>query len=951
MNKRTAWALRGLVAVAVSVAIAFLVRRTLGPAGAPPRFDLGALPVIGPRIGPRPIELLWPRALWALAVVPYFGLIAGASLADLAPVQRWLGVLSRSALAALVVAAFSRPTSTEFSQRVATIVLVDVSESVPDETLADFRERLEGLLRARGDNPVRAITFARRPRVIDLPERLGPAERLPPFERHAAIPPPATNPPAPRADAGAPRAPVDRPGAATDLAAALSLSYGLFPAGHLRRVLVLSDGVQTDGDALAEVTRAQRFNARISVVPSRRGAPAEIAVRELRLPDRIRVNEPFEVRAMVFASRPSRVQFALQQGEAPNGEEPSRTVDLPRGESEVKFRSIVRVPGDVTYALTAQPAPGVADRFRENNRYVTTAVVPGRPAVLYIEGDPARAQYLRDALASGDFEVEVRPPSATPNSLRELERFDFVVLSDADAASVSVGSQQVLSQYVRQLGGGFLMAGGPRSFGLGGWGGTEVERLLPVRLEGERRRDQPSVALALVMDRSGSMQGLPLEMAKTAARRTAEILGPDDQIEVIGFDTEAVTVVRMQSARNRVRIANDISRLRPGGGTDIRPALDRAYQDLQVTRAVTKHVIVLTDGQAPSEGMRELIQNMVADGITVSSVGLGSGVDRALLENIGRLWGNGRTYITADPNALPQIFLRETQQVQRNAITEEPVQPRVAAQASFLRGIESASMPLLLAYVSTRARPAPAQVILETDDDQAEPLLARWRVGLGWSLAWTSDVKNRWAVEWIRWPRWREFWSQLVREHMRQRRRSELGLRAEIVAGAVRVAVDAITPEDRFDNGLESTLTIRGPQPGGTEETLPLRAVAPGRYEAEFPLDRYGAFALRAVHRREGRVVAESHGRVNNPYPREYAVLEPDIETLTGLARATGGRVDPSPAQLLDPQGERIPQTRPLWRFPVMAAVGLLLLDLLLRRVRIFDRGFKRGWTAPPAAR
>jgi Ca-activated chloride channel family protein len=98
------------------------------------------------------------------------------------------------------------------------------------------------------------------------------------------------------------------------------------------------------------------------------------------------------------------------------------------------------------------------------------------------------------------------------------------------------------------------------------------------------------------------------------------------------------------------------------------------------------------------------------------------------------------------------------------------------------------------------------------------------------------------------------------------------------------------------------------------------------------------------VHRREGRVVAESHGRINNPYPREYAALEPDRETLERLARATGGRIDPTPPQLFDPHGEKITEVQPLWRYPVMVAVGVLLLDLLLRRVRIFDRGFKRGW-------
>ena len=69
--------------------------------------------------------------------------------------------------------------------------------------------------------------------------------------------------------------------------------------------------------------------------------------------------------------------------------------------------------------------------------------------------------------------------------------------------------------------------------------------------------------------------------------------------------------------------------------------------------------------------------------------------------------------------------------------------------------------------------------------------LARWRVGLGWSMAWTSDVKNRWAVEWLRWPQFSRFWTQLVREHMRQRRRETLDMTAEVLDGEVRVSRDS----------------------------------------------------------------------------------------------------------------------------------------------------------------
>jgi Ca-activated chloride channel homolog len=863
----------------------------------------------------QPIELLRPQALYGLAVLPWFALFAAASLADLAPAQRVLSAVARSALLGLLLTALAQPTSTRRSARVCTVFLVDVSESVPDAAIEGFHRAVAEALALPGDHLARVVLFARRPVVLDLPARVDAAHPLPRFD---------------------PARVGSRTG--TDLAGALSLAYGLFPADALRRVVVLSDGVQTEGDALAEAHRAARFGVRVSVVPSRAPAPAEVAIRELRLPDRIRVDEPFEARVSVFSTTATRATVTLYQGEAVNGLDGARTVDLTPGVQEVRFRSVLRVPGDVTYAARVASAAG--DRFTENNRFATTATVPGRPTVLYVEGDAARAQWFRGALANGEFEVEVRGPSGIPQSTRELERFDFVVLSDVAAESVPSAAQDALTRYVRELGGGFLMAGGDHGFGLGGWQGTAVERLLPVRMESERRRDQPSLALALVIDRSGSMQGTPLLLAQSAALATARAMAPDDLLEVIAFDTVPERVVRMQAARNRGRIENELRRLRPGGGTAIFPAMDAAQQDLALTRAVTRHVILLTDGQGqPGEPaqLRVLVDAMSADGLTVSAVGLGPTVDRELLESLAH-HGRGRSYFTADAHNLPQIFLRETTEVSRNAAVEDPVQPRVVGSAGFLRELRGAP-PFLYGYVSTRAKPAPAQVLMATDS--GEPLLARWRVGLGWSLAWTSDLKNRWAVEWIRWPRWSAFWSQLVREHMRTHHQEELGMHAEVVDGEVRASVDAIRDDDRFENGLSSEMVLRGPWPESTEQRVAMRQVGPGRYEARLPLARYGAFSLRAVHRRDGRVVAESRGRVDYPYPREYAALEPDLGLLTALASATGGATDPTARAMFDAAGESLRHRAPVWRYPVMLAVAVMLLDLLLRRVRIFDRGFK----------
>ena len=883
--------------------------------------------------------LIAPTMLFALAVVPLLAWALRHSLADLPRLQRALSYALRSALIAALTLALARPTRTTESSKVSTVFLVDVSESVTQESLADARAIVQAAWRARGENDVRLVAFARHPRVV-------------PLDAESPTIPAIPRPPTP---AGA----VESAAAGTNLESALQLAYGLFPPGFLRRAVLLSDGAQTEGNLLAEASRAKRFGVRVSYFAYHRGVPAEVAVRSVTLPDRIEVGAPFFVRARLFATAPTKLHLRLRQGDSANALDPSRELDLPRGETEVELRSIVRVPGPVTYTVDVDPQG--PDRFRANNRFATSAIVPGRPAVLIVESDPSHATYLARALVAGEYEVEVRGPRELPTNVRDLERFDFVVLSDVPAEQVSLGQMDALQRYVRDLGGGFLMAGGEQGFGLGGWGGTAIEELLPVRMDAERRRDQPSLALALVIDKSGSMTGIKVELAKDAAKATAEILSAEDYLEVVGFDSQPVRIVRMQSAANRLRILTDIGRLAASGGTAIFPALDLAYQDLAVTRARIKHVILLTDGQTQETGLETLVQAMRAESITVSIVGLGTDVNRSLLQGLANL-GGGRAYFTVDPHNIPRIFTRETTTVARSNAVEEYFQPIVSGPADFLRGVDVGSAPFLHGYVATQAKPSPAQVILRSE--LGEPLLARWRVGLGWSLAWTSDVKNRWAVEWLRWPGFQPFWSQLVREHMRQRRRQTLDMRATIEEGQVHVEVDAIGQDDRFMDGLESQVTLTGPlgareprrpstQAAGASdaavpdesaqtETHALRQTAPGRYEARFPLARYGSFVLEAVHTRDGRPIAESRAQIANPYPREYATLEPDEALLSHTAELTGGDREPTPARLFAPRGEKVRHHEPLWPPLLYAALGLFVLDLLLRRVRLFDRGFRR---------
>jgi uncharacterized membrane protein len=852
------------------------------------------------------VELLRPRALVVLGALPLVFGALGASLVDLSRAQQAISAAVRALLLALVAVALARPSMLDARRTVATVVLVDVSDSISDRQLAAARKLVDEVRASRrGDDTLKLVAFAQHPRLVDLPDD-------------------KPTPPLPRLD-----------GAGSDLEAALQLAYGLYPPGTIKRALLVTDGNETSGDVAAEALAAGKRDVRVSFTTFPSVEDDEVMVRTVRVPTDVKIGAPFEVTAEVYASRPQEATLTLWRDEFINPREGKKTVQLAAGANTVRWKSEVLQPGFTTYKVVAAAK---RDHFAANNTAMASLVVQGKPRVLYVEGEPAADHYLAAALRKENIDVETRGAYGLPRNPRELARFDLVLVSDVAAALVGVDQMAALESYVRDLGGGFIMAGGENSFGSGGYSGSRIEKLLPVRFDIEKKRDQPQLAIVLCIDRSGSMTGEKIELAKDAAKATAELLGPEDLIGVTAFDSAAVPIVRLQRAANRVRIATDISRLSPGGGTNILPALREAYEELDPTPAKIKHVILLTDGQASYDGIAELVDEMSQHKITVSAVGVGAGADKTLLTMIAER-GGGRFYYTQDAQNIPKIFTKETTQVARSSLVEEAVGVHVAKHVELLDGVGIAEAPPLRGYVSTKPKPLSETILVS---DLGEPILSRWRVGLGQAVAFTSDVKNRWAVDWLRWPGYARFWAHTVRSTMRHTIGSFGGtggssyeLSVDVDPPRARVSVDAVSGDDKFVSGLETTLQVIDPDHPQKPVEVRLSESASGRYDGEFALDRYGAFLLRAVHRRDGVEVGESTGAVSLPYPREYLALPPDEGLLARVASLTGGQRNPAPAALWDPRGEQVPFHRELWPFLLWAACALLLVDVALRRVRL----------------
>jgi Ca-activated chloride channel family protein len=854
----------------------------------------------------RQVDLLAPQWLLLASVVPAFYLLRIVSLTDLSLTQQVVQATLRSMVVAGFAIALARPSWITEQSKVATVVLVDVSDSVSDKQLDAARKYVDSLAEAQSDGNLQLITFAEKAVVARAED--GGKKLSESIKRHSGQ------------------------GSGTDTQAAMQLAYGLYPEGYLPRMVIVSDGNQTVGDLAVEAYRSKELGVKVSWRTFDQDKTNEVRVVGLTAPEDLKVGQPFEVTAEVWSTQAQSVTLSLMQDEFANPLEGSKRVDLREGKNLVKFKSDAKRAGATTYKVALTKFE--KDTEKANNAAVTTAPVKGKPNILYVEGgmlrEPGSASYFQRALEHENMDVTVRGPAGLPSSAKEMEKFDLVVVSDVPAHLVGAGQMAALDSYIMS-GGGMIMAGGQDSFGSGGYQNTRMEQILPVRFDSEKIKEQPDIALALVIDRSGSMQGPKLEAAKESARVTAEVLSPNDFISVIAFDSEATVYVRPQRAANRMRISSDIARLTSGGGTNIFPGLKEAFEILQGINAKVKHVIVLSDGEAPTDGIAELVQDMRAARITVSCVGV-QGADRSLLSSIADA-GDGRLYMVEDIGSLPKIFMKETQEAQKSQLVEDLVHVRVAKRVEAIEGVSIESAPPLHGYVTTKPKPT-GEVILISD--LGEPILARWRYGAGTALAWTSDIKNRWSVDWIRWGAYPKFWAQVVRTSMRRKVYDSYDLTAKVADGRALVTVDAIDTGEKFVNELDTKLEVIDPASGKVTQTLPMAQTAAGRYTVDFPINKYGSYLLKAVHQRNGKTTAESMGSVALSYPLEYLRTTPNLDPMKHAAQVSGGLDQAEPAKIFDAGSESVSYTQDLWPFVLLGVVGIFLLDLYAKRVRLF---------------
>jgi Ca-activated chloride channel family protein len=843
-----------------------------------------------------PLELTQPWLLLGLLALLFLWWYNIHGLTDFSRWQRILSTVVRGLVVVLLVLALSGLTWYRSTKDVYVVFAVDESLSIGDEAKPVVDTFLSQAIAESKGNRYGFVRFGAQP---------GPV--LP--DRNAA-------------------ATIDRQG--TNIAAVLETAAAAIPPEYIPRIVLLSDGNQTSGDA---VRAALSSRARISTVPLPVRSEPEVQVSTVNVPSQVREGEPFFVEVVLDSNHDDEGQIEVFRGaHKVIGE----TVKIKSGENRFRFRQ--QVIGERMAEFTAR-ATGFKDTLVDNNVARGLVFSNGKPRILLVDSDPKQARFLASALDEEGIKVDIRPTQGIPDSLADLQNYEVLVLSNVPATSMSTRQMNLIRSYVQDLGGGLIMIGGDQAFGLGGYYKTTIEEILPVRSDFEKEKEKPSLAMALVIDKSGSMGGIKIEMAKDAAKAAVELLGPKDRVGVIAFDADLFWVSEMQTAANKGQINDRISTIEAGGGTIMGPPMEAAFDALQQTPAKFKHVIVLTDGVSEPADFQGIAQRMAEARITCSTVAVGDECDFALLEEIARI-GNGRYYHAEDPSNIPQIFARETVTASKSAINEQPFTPIVIRPAQAIANIRFDDAPFLLGYVTTRPKPT-SELILATE--KGDPLLAWWRYGLGMTVAFTSDAKSRWAAEWLSWPGYSKFWAQVVRHAMRKSDAKGVFMQITQKDGKAQAILDAIQIDGKYLNEASTEFTVLSPQ--GDEHKLTMTQTAPGRYVGDFVAYKPGAYHVHVTQTAKGQApTQQSRGLVIN-YDEELRLRPTDETMLTAIASASGGDFKPQPAAVFAPNDQTAAQAHPLWAYLLMAAGVLFLLDVALRRI---DFDLLLGRTKPP---
>ncbi len=849
-----------------------------------------------------------PEYLWLLLLIPVV-LYASRSLRSVESGRRVFIIGLRTLIVLLLILALSKLEVARRSRDLTVYYLLDQSDSVPPH----LQEAAVGLVQSMSrekqrDDEAGLIAFGGNASIESL--------AINTFEFDGRI-----------------NSVID--GVRTDISSAVRLALSAFPNNRMKRIVLLTDGNENSGSAVEVARLARNNNVPIDVVPLRYDQRADVQIDKLIVPQRTTKDAPFDVK--VFLSSESDVNGRLRlyrDGQLIVDQD----VDVTAGRNApLVLPQRLDDGGFHRYSAEIEVA---GDERPQNNRARGFTHLKAEPRVLYVEGDQTSTNFLYPALELEDIRVTFADPNEIPLNIEELQDYDSVILSNVHANEMTYDQMTMIERAVHDLGLGFIMIGGENSYGAGGYQDSPIEKALPVSMDVKQKKVLPNGALVIVLHTCEIPQGN--SWAREISIAALNVLSSQDYFGLLyygakqgigagggmgGWGEHWLWDPGLQMTGDKRAMRAKIRGVQPLDMPTFDPTLQLAYDGLKDVKTEAKHIVVISDGD-PAPPNQQLVNAIRDEGITVSTIAIAPhhGQTVETLQDMA-YWGAGNFYYPKTSRELPRIFVKEASIVRRSLIFEEPFFPKYDTYSEVLEGLQG--MPQLDGYVVTSDKEL-ATIPLRTEKD--DPLLAHWRYGLGKTVAFTSDAKNKWASAWVDWDGYGKFWSQVVRWSLRETSSNNLQVNTELQGGKGIITVDAVDIDGNFENFLDFNTTVLSPELEPMD--VEVRQVGPGRYQGTFDATDVGTYMVR-LSSGEGDQQQNVVTGASLSYSPEYEAARSNDEFLEKIAKESGGRIagsqDYSAFDRRDLRATNRP--KPVWEWLLLAGLLLVPVDVFVRRV------------------
>jgi len=706
---------------------------------------------------------------------------------------------------------------------------------------------------------------------------------------------------------------------ATNLAEALYYAESLLDDKDNQRIIILSDGLQTDGDALEAAKVLAERGVRIDAVcvPSR-AVGYEMQINQISHPEKFNMGETVELKAIIESnySGSAEIRFS-DNGRVFN----NRIVEIDTGLTELVTEYTPSAYG--VHEISARIVPVHSD-VKENNVAYSWLEVSSKGNLLLVDGTGRESAKLH-RLLSEEYSITEILPEEAEDYMNQLVAYQGVILMNVSTLDLPEGFDKALETYVKKYGGGLLTSGGGNTYAYGSMADTMFEELLPVTLE---ESEEQTTAMMIIVDTSSSMKGLSHEMAVQGTVQCIETLADTDYVGVLTFDKEAHIIYGLSSMQEKEEILAEVEAIELGRGTYMTDATQEAFDQLKDFDADNKHVIILSDGEPQDSGYIKVVKQMAANGISVSAIAVGSGANRRIMQVIAET-GGGNYYNASSVRDLPDIMVDEAVSAKDTYRHTGYFPIDIASYSTLLSGVNTEELPKVLGYVTTYLKKGAKQHLTI---NRGEPLYVQWEYGSGKVGCFTADLKGTDSQELFI----EEDGQQLIHNMVASVMRSDGG----VTALQIELQKQNLSAQVKISAPLQDkeSLKVTVLTPEGKEQPVEIAVTADGRYQGQIDISQPGVYTVTATHLDSyGNLLDYTQNYLASSYSSEYNSFlgETGEELLQQVSGATGGTMAYTASHVAKYEGKRIQQAADP-TIPVLIVILVLFLaDIAVRKFRL----------------